>query len=212
VLQALCELAGQGATADDLEHAADAFLASPDIVELVGSGDRPEARYSTVELLQTEQRAISTALRLLGANRGVASDESLQAALAARPYLSDEQREMVQRLTRDGDGVAIVLGVAGAGKTTALAAAREAWQDTGLPVQGCALARKAAHVLRQTAGIEATSVAALLRRPGPLDQTGRPPASPVGLASMPPGGHQPSRFAPGCECPVQRRTSRSRRS
>jgi hypothetical protein len=50
------------------------------------------------------------------------------------------------------------------GKTTALAAAREAWEAAELPVRGCAVARKAAHKLRQTAGIDATSVTALLRR------------------------------------------------
>ena len=37
-------------------------------------------------------------------------------------------------------------------------------EAAGLPVRGCAVARKAAHKLRQTAGIDATSVAALLRR------------------------------------------------
>jgi conjugative relaxase-like TrwC/TraI family protein len=170
VLQALCELAGQGATVYEIEQAADAFLRRPTVVRLMPSrGRQIEPLYSTVELLETERRALSIALALRGAGRGRATEHALEAALAARPHLSDEQRVMVERLARDGDGVAVVVGAAGSGKTTALAAAREAWEATGFPVRGSAVARKAAHKLRQTAGIDATSVAALLRRSRPLE-------------------------------------------
>ena len=93
----------------------------------------------------------------------------MQAALASRPQLSDEQRVLVQRVTRGGDGVAVIVGPAGTGKTTAIAAAREAWEATGIPVRGCAIAHKAAHQLGRTAGMEATSVAALLRQTRPLE-------------------------------------------
>src|SRR3954447_11861253 len=113
------------------------------------------------------RKAKAVALRRCG--RGVATADAVQAALTSRPQLSDEQRAMVQRLTRDGDGVAVIVGPAGTGKTTAIAAAREAWQATGVPVQGCATARKAAHHLGRTAGMEATSVAALLRQSRPLE-------------------------------------------
>ncbi len=54
--------------------------------------------------------------------------QAVERAIAARPTLSGEQEEMVRRLARDGDGVAVVVGAAGAGKTFALAAAREAWE------------------------------------------------------------------------------------
>jgi ribose 1,5-bisphosphokinase PhnN len=51
---------------------------------------------------------------------------------------------MVKRLCLDGDAVSVVVGKAGAGKTFALGAAREAWQAAGLPVVGVAVARRAA--------------------------------------------------------------------
>ena len=60
------------------------------------------------------------------------------------------------------DGVAVVAGKAGAGKTFALGAAREAWQEAGYPVLGAAVARRAANELTEGAGIQSTSVAALL--------------------------------------------------
>jgi conjugative relaxase-like TrwC/TraI family protein len=168
VLQALCQRAGQGATVQELERAADAFLRSPWVVPLA-NGQRVERRYSTVELVETEQRTVSTAVALRSTGRGVATADAVEAALASRPHLSGEQRAMVQRLTRDGDGVAVIVGPAGTGKTTAIGAAREAWQATGIPVRGCAIARKAAHQLGRTAGMQATSVAALLRQSRPLE-------------------------------------------
>lgn len=90
----------------------------------------------------------------------MASASALQRTLERRPQLSAEQLAMVCRLTTDGD--AVVVGKAGAGKTFALDAAREAWQVTGHQVIGAAVARRAAHELQAGAGIESTSVAALL--------------------------------------------------
>ncbi len=86
----------------------------------------------------------------------------VQRAMAARPTLSEEQCRFVKSLCRDGDGVAVVCGQAGTGKTFALAAAREAWQEAGYPVLGVATARRVADGLRDDAGIQSTSIAALL--------------------------------------------------
>jgi ATP-dependent exoDNAse (exonuclease V) alpha subunit len=90
-------------------------------------------------------------------------------ALNRRPTISPEQAEMVRRLVLDGDGVAVVIGQAGTGKTYALAAAREAWEGSGFRVVGASLARRAAIELEDGAGIESTSIAGLLddfrRRP-----------------------------------------------
>jgi ATP-dependent exoDNAse (exonuclease V) alpha subunit len=88
----------------------------------------------------------------------------VRTTITARPTLSKEQREMVERLVTEGDRIAIVIGQAGTGKTFALAAAREAWEASGIPVQGAAVARRAARELTEGAGIDATSIAALLRR------------------------------------------------
>lgn len=69
---------------------------------------------------------------------------------------------MVRRLCSDGDGVQVVVGPPGTGKTFALDAAREAWQASGFVVCGAAVARQAARGMWDAAGIESTSVAALL--------------------------------------------------
>ena len=168
VLQALSSAAAEGAHVHELTRAADTFLNSPHAIRLLGTARDAEAQYSTPELLAIESRVLEAAASLRGAGRGTATPEAVDAAIARRPFLCDEQRLMVQRLTSEGDGVAVVLGLAGAGKTTALAAARDAWEQSGVPVRGCAIARRAARELDQKAGLQATSVASLLCRPRAL--------------------------------------------
>jgi ATP-dependent exoDNAse (exonuclease V) alpha subunit len=169
VIQALSSAATEGATVESIRSAADAFLAGPNAVPLLGSRGRDvEREYSTPELLAIESRILDAASGLRASGRGVAAPAVVEAAIERRPFLADEQRSMVQRLTEDGDGVSVVIGLAGTGKTTALAAAREAWEQSGVPVRGCALARKAVRELEQKAGLHGTSVASLLHRPRPL--------------------------------------------
>jgi conjugative relaxase-like TrwC/TraI family protein len=136
VLQAFAEHARDGATVASIEARADAFLARDGVVELeLVAGER---RYSTRELLQTEQDAIDLAQQPRPSAAAV-SEGALTAALAARPSIAAEQREMVSRLTQGGRGVEVVRAPAGTGKTFALDAAREAWRASGVPVLGCAL-------------------------------------------------------------------------
>ena len=186
VLQALCERLPASAciSTRDAERLADSFLASPRAVVLA-EGERreplrradgrlvPAARsertYSTPELLELERRVLDYAVERRDARMAVARPPAIKRAIKRRSSLAGEQVEMVRRLTADGDGVAVVVGPAGTGKTYALAAAREAWEASGRRVYGAALARRAARELEDDAGIPSTSVAALLdaltRRP-----------------------------------------------
>ena len=182
VLRGICERVPAGApvTSARLERAADAFLGSQRVVPLLGAREaveRPDAlrlrdgrpvpialderRYSTPELLAAERSIVDHALR---SHRYAAPERSraVEAALVARPTLSAEQRAMVREVCRTDADVAVVAGRAGTGKTFALAAARAAWEATGAPVRGAAVARRAARELEIDAGIPSTSVAALL--------------------------------------------------
>ena len=123
---------------------------------------RSESRYTTRELLAAERQVFAAALRRRGDHAGVADQRSVETALPASRGLSGEQVAMVRRLCRDGDGIAVVVGKAGSGKTVALAAARAAWQHTGLHVVGCALAGRAAQELTASAGIASHTIDRLL--------------------------------------------------
>ncbi len=182
VMRALCEELPRGATIDAklLGRAADRFLAAyavpllpDDEARATGESFRRRdgrlvpagavrLRYSTAEQLALERRVVEHAVTAKEAGAGIADRGAVEAVLAARPTLSAEQRCVIESLCLEGHGVAVVAGRAGTGKTFALGAAREAWQDAGFPVLGVAIARRAAGELQEGAGISSTSVAALL--------------------------------------------------
>jgi conjugative relaxase-like TrwC/TraI family protein len=182
VIQALCESlpAGTGVDAGKLERAAKEFLKTR-AVAIVPDAEARDAsevfrrrdgcampvavermQYSTPEHLALEQRFIDRVAASRDGDIGVVRDDDVDLAVRSRPTLSDEQRGMVEALCCRGNGVAVVAGKAGTGKTFALGAAREAWQAAGYPVLGVATARRAANELQTGAGIQSTSVAALL--------------------------------------------------
>jgi conjugative relaxase-like TrwC/TraI family protein len=171
VLTALAETARDGAPLPLVEDAADRLLSSPEVVWL----DRPDRpggddthRYSTVELLGVEADLLTGALNRQDAGAARARPDHLDAALASRPALSDEQVGVVRALTTNGRGVEVLVGPAGTGKTFVLDAARDAWSAGGIPVIGAAVAGRAAAELQAATAIPSGTVWKL------LDDFGRP--------------------------------------
>jgi ATP-dependent exoDNAse (exonuclease V) alpha subunit len=72
------------------------------------------------------------------------------------------QRAAVLGVTTSGRGAELVVGVAGAGKTTTLAAVREAFEAEGFEVIGTSTSGQAARTLKRQAGIEASRTLASL--------------------------------------------------
>jgi Ti-type conjugative transfer relaxase TraA len=150
--------------ADAFQSAFVKVMASPALVELQAE-QRDEhgrtieqARYSTREMVGIERdMAISADRMAEGRGFGVAG-RRVEAAIGARPFLADEQRAAIEYVTGP-ERIASVVGLAGAGKSTMLAAAREAWEAEGYHVHGAALAGKAAEGLAESAGIHSRTLA-----------------------------------------------------
>ena len=182
VLLALADRLGAGVSAAGLERIADDLLGHADVVTLAAAdAGEPrwapavlrredgrlvpgpdERRFTTRDLLELERRLIDGAEARRGRARGTVTGAALDAALAARPSLSDEQLAMCRQLLSSTDGVQIVRGHAGTGKTYALDACRDAWEASGMRVLGCALSARAAAELQAGAGIVSSTLHRLL--------------------------------------------------
>jgi conjugative relaxase-like TrwC/TraI family protein len=168
-----CVRLPQGAPVLEVEELADRLLVCPDVVALgapapraaagpsVGGAARNARRYSTTEMLATEAAVLAEATAARDAGVGLVGPDCVDRALTTRE-LSGEQLELVRRLTTSGAGVDVVVGKAGAGKTSALAAAADAWRAAGHPVIGTAVAARAALAFGEQAGIPAMTITRLL--------------------------------------------------
>ena len=128
-----------------------------DIVE-VGKDARGVTRYASADYLKHETRLFTAASELAGRQDLRLDPGLVQRALERVPQLSSEQRAAVVHATT-GDDLALVVGRAGAGKTTAAATIADAYREAGYEVRGAALAGKAADTLQQEAGIPSRTLA-----------------------------------------------------
>ncbi|MGV1873836.1 Ti-type conjugative transfer relaxase TraA [Agrobacterium rosae] len=149
---------------DSFQPAFAAVMASSQLIELQPERDGELARYSTREMIDIEHSMAASALRMADSNSHAVSETIVDHALnhqdAMLPGLglSDEQRTAVRHITSPQQ-IAAVIGFAGAGKSTMLSAARDAWERQGFTVHGAALAGKAAEGLTQSSGIAARTLA-----------------------------------------------------
>ncbi len=126
-----------GTDRSQLEALADRFL-SERAVSVVAERSLEERRWSTPELLEVEHALVAGAQGRRGEQTGVCSAEAVRAALAEHLTIGEDQAGMVRDLTLSGDGVRVVVGKAGTGKTFALGVARHTFSLDGYRVVGAA--------------------------------------------------------------------------
>jgi conjugative relaxase-like TrwC/TraI family protein len=147
--------AADGATLRGIKSRVDAFLESPLVVSL-GDG-----LWTTREMLELEERSIAIANNP-SSKSPTASPEAITAATTTRPTLGADQTRLVEAIGASTSTVNVVVGKAGAGKTYALDALRDAYQQQGHRVIGAAVAARAAKELQSGAGINSTTIHSLL--------------------------------------------------
>jgi conjugative relaxase-like TrwC/TraI family protein len=153
----------------ELERLADRFLEER-AVSVVADRAIGERRWSTPELLEVEQRLVAGALERRGQQAAVCSPETVREALAEHPTIGEDQAGMVRDLTLSPDGVRVVVGKAGTGKTYSLGVARHAFALDGYRVVGAAPTGIAATSLEAEGFEEVATVDRLLHE---LDQDAR---------------------------------------
>ena len=155
----------EGADVASLTAAVDQLLISDRLVCVhEGNGLLDFDHYTTPRIAELEERFIDGALSGVDAGIAQVARPAVDAVLAEHSYLDADQREMVVRLTTGGEQVVPVAAWPGTGKTTALEAARHAWEQAGLTVVGCATANTASIELKDAGIVDATSIRALLNR------------------------------------------------
>ncbi|MEO1747144.1 MAG: AAA family ATPase, partial [Pseudomonadota bacterium] len=146
----------------ELQAAIETVLASPELVRL---SEALTTRY----YLDAEQKLLDAADRMaLRKGHGVASD-TIKSVIAEHNAdmqrrfggkLSDEQVSAIHHVLGDKQ-LSQVVGLAGAGKSTMLAAAFDAWTKQGVKVHGAALSGKAADGLQNASGMQSRTLASL---------------------------------------------------
>ncbi|MGD0876310.1 MAG: MobF family relaxase, partial [Acidimicrobiales bacterium] len=149
-----------------LERAVEAVLANDDAVALpVVTGSREQVW--TARCVLADEERIATVAESLTDDDGPKVEE--QAALDAVTLLEEHlgvplttaQHEVAIGLMVSGHRLDLVMGVAGSGKTTTLAAVREGFESAGYTVLGTATSGQAAKNLGDGAGIESRTIASL---------------------------------------------------
>lgn len=113
------------------------------------------ARYTTQGMLDAERSLVAAG-----------KEHTLWAMpvpAAAVTDLNDGQRKLVDHFTGATTRLAVGVGPAGAGKTTAMRAVTQVWQAGGARVIGLAPSANAAQTLSEEIGVEAHTIASLLR-------------------------------------------------
>jgi len=148
-----------GATGDQVRAHVRTSACAPEVVRTGEVRLGAPARLTTREILTCEQAALAVAVRGRGAGGGCArNDHVAQAVRAQAVALSDEQVQVAHAVATRADRVVCVVGRAGAGKTTAIAAGARALEADGVPVVGAAPSAQAARTLSGAAGIEARTL------------------------------------------------------
>ena len=154
----------------ELDRVVDAVLDHGAAIPLVARPGADEQPFAPACVLAIET-AIARSIERAAIRRGApsATAEHVVAALDRKESelgraMTVGQRAAIEAICTSGRGIDVIVGVAGSGKTTALDAARTAFQSAGYRVVGTATSGQAAQTLGAEAQVASSTVASLLWR------------------------------------------------
>ncbi len=145
---------------DDDKIVANVFEGALQHAIVVGEGMNGEVRYTTQAYKNMEEQAVNKVSELMATpfeQSKLSKDKSCEHIESNFAYFSKAQKEAVLGLTQD-QSLSVLIGRAGAGKTTTLKAVSRIYQASGHKVIGTSLSAMAAENLGQEAGIKAATL------------------------------------------------------
>ena len=158
-----------GLPSTEATRVVDAALADSEAVPLIPISGARERVYSTATVIGTEQALAERVEALVDRTDALAvAPPAAEAAIANAEErigasLTDGQRAAIASIATSGRGADLVVGVAGSGKTAALAALRDAYETAGYEVVGTSTSGQAARTLGREAGITQSRTLASLQ-------------------------------------------------
>lgn len=152
-----------GRPVDQLERSIEAVLTSPECIPVKGIVGTRERHWTTASVVATEVAIAELVDEGIG-RRGMTPVDArvIASVLRTSPVaLTAGQRRAVEAICADGRGITVILGMAGTGKTTAVAAAADVLRETGHRVIGTATSGQAARTLGLDAGVDSHTLASL---------------------------------------------------
>ena len=135
------------------------LLGRPEIVGLSDDPDGPVTRYTTTSILDAEKKVLRAAEGLIGNKEHEVDDAILARVLGAKEFdgISREQARAFRHATGP-EGLAIIDGQAGTGKSYSMAAIRKAYEVQGNKVIGLAPTNAVAQDMARDGFARATTI------------------------------------------------------
>ena len=141
----------------------DRILALPEVVGLRESEAAPVSRYTTRAVLAAEGQVMQDAAALAGQTRHGLGTAQCDGVLDRHAQVTGDRRAAFWHAT-EASGLTVVAGESGTGKSTTLAAVRDAYEEAGYRVVGMAWTNVIVQNLRRADFRDATTIAAELKR------------------------------------------------
>ena len=140
-----------------------AAMRGSDALLALGRDREGNERFTSVSMRGAEEALAKNAEALARASHRVSSfavERAVRTAAGRGMVLGTEQRRALEHVIK-AQGLSLVVGYAGAGKSAMLGVAREAWEAAGYTVRGAALSGIAAENLEGGSGIASRTIASL---------------------------------------------------